>query len=253
MTKGEIFGTITAIGSLIVAVIAVIFNKRQIKIAEEQTDIARRQLEQANIEVRDQKQQIEKTRELFSEEDEYLENIYHVFDKAEKIIKEEYKIDGEIDITNLGLDLETVVPWFNKLIENSSYDNILVRYRGLIINPEAEELKHLIDDGSNIKTSIVNSSLENIQELKSSGYKGIDIEIRSYKWPPLFHGFIIDKKHLFLSFTEINNKKMNGGKFPYIYIKVNQTSKMNKHLFNMFSSWFNLIWDSSEQKIKFSI
>jgi hypothetical protein len=175
-----------------------------------------------------------------------------VIEKVEKIIQQEYKSDGEIEIINLGLDLENVVPWFKRLIDNSDYDDVLVRYRGLIINPESNSIKDLINGPSNIKTSIVTASLENSENIQNFGFSGIDFEIRSNSEIPFFHGFVIDKKHLFLSFTEVDKGKINGGNFPYLYIKIDRTSKINRHLFNMFLTWFEYLWKNAPSKVKFT-
>lgn len=229
---------------LLIAVISLYFSKRQVDLAQKETK------KQVNLIT----EKTKKAKLLFSGDDEYLDNVAKVLEKINVIIAQEIKEDNEINISNFGLDLETVMPWIkNTLLENSDLDNVQVNYKGLIINPDSEQIRKLIDGASNIKTAIVSASLANAWHIPELKFTGIDFEIKSYDVVPFFHGFVIDKKHLFISFTEVKNDKMCGGTLPYIYIKLDNTSPLNKHLFNMYHSWFDYIWRSSESKVKFAV
>lgn len=228
------------VATIIGIVVGAIFSSGGLYYARKQTYLARKETKKA--------------RQLFSGDDEYLDNVGKVLDKINTIIAQEIKSDNEIIITNFGLDLETVMPWIkNTLLENADLENIQITYRGLIINPDAEQIKNLIDGASNIQSAAVAAALANAQHITELKFTGIDFEIKSYDEVPFFHGFIIDRRYLFISFTEVVNNKMCGGTLPYLYIKLDNTSPLNKHLFSMYSSWFDYIWSHSESKVKFAV
>lgn len=226
------FGIISlsiAIISLIVIIIQTKYSRQQIKIGKEKNS---------------------KLEELFSENDELLGGMDAMY-KMNKIINEEYKILDQISIKNMGLDLETVMPWLrDKILTSSDLKNTSIDYKGLIINPESSCIIDFINGTSNVKKKFVETSLENADSINEMNISNVKIEIKSYHCLPIFYGFILNDKHLFLGFTEIVNGKIMGGTTPYIYLKFNKTSKLNVHYFNMFNSWFNKFWGSSNTLIK---
>jgi hypothetical protein len=215
--------------SLIVIIIQTKYSRQQLKIGKEKN---------------------QKLEELFSENDELLGGMDAMY-KMNLIINEEYKSLDQISIRNMGLDLETVMPWLrNKVLTSSDLRNTPVDYKGLIINPESSCVKDFINGTSNVKKKFVEFSLESADSIKEMNISNIKIEIKSYQCLPIIYGFILNDKHLFLGFTEIIDGKIMGGTTPYIYLKFNKTSKLNVHYFNMFNSWFNKFWGSSNTIIK---
>jgi hypothetical protein len=220
------------IGSL-----GVIYSAIQTKYAKEQAKVA--------------KMQKLKSEELFSKYDEALENSVEVTSKISDILLAQCATLDIITVQNFGLDLETVMPWLkNKLLLEHKLLGCKLVYQGLIANHESEVLLPLINGTSNIKTTYINASLESAGELTELDIRNIDVEIRAYDTPPIFHGFIINEKHLFISFTEIQLGKIKGGVFPYMYMQYDKTSKLNQHYFRMFKSWFVHIWDKSVLRVK---
>jgi len=161
------------------------------------------QVRYAKEEVRLSKEQLDRASELYSTEDEYFNDVQEAITKINEIINKEYKTDNTISILNLGLDLETVMPWLKKLIEDSRYSDTQINYKGLIINPDYEKMIPLINGSSNISKSYVIASLESAHKISTLQVKKISLEIKQHSSLPHFHGFIINKKHLFISFTEI--------------------------------------------------
>jgi hypothetical protein len=215
---------IIAIISLFIFIIQTIYARQQIKIGKEKN---------------------KKLEELFSENDELLGGLDAMY-KMNLIINEEFKSLDQISIRNMGLDLETVMPWIkNKVLTSNDLRNTSFDYKGLIINPESSCIKDFIDGTSNVKKKYVEYSLEIADSIKEMNISNIKIEIKSYQCLPIFYGFILNDKHLFLGFTEIIAGKIMGGTTPYIYLKFNKTSKLNVHYFNMFNSWFDKFWGSS--------
>lgn len=225
-----------AILGIVGTAIQTIYARTQTKLAKSQTLKAERASSQNN-----------QFKELFSEDDELLPNVSTVLTKLEEILALEAK-SGTIEIHNFGLDLETVVPWFvNKIGTNMQLNDVHLVYKALVIDPNSELIKDMIDGKSDLNKLTVNSRLEEIKKLDFFKLSKVDVEIRSYKLPPVIHGFLLNNKHLFLSFTEIDSGKLKGGSFPYVYMEFNHSSRLNKHYFNMFKTWFEHIWNSSKQ------
>lgn len=207
--------------SILIAFIGVLYARRQTQIAENQT---------------------KKIRGIYSEEDELIPNVNAALKKMETILIEEAR-SGRIEIKNYGLDLGSVATWFKGNISSSSiFSEVHVLYKALLINPESSNIKPLIDGKSDLKTSVVNSRVD---ELNTMNLDNIKVELKSYDLPPVIHGFMINDKYLFLSFTEISEDKIVGGFLPYIFIEYNHSSILNRHHFKMFKSWFDYTWKIS--------
>jgi len=232
--------------TLIIAILGVVGTTIQTLYARAQAQLAKKQTlkaERAN-------NQNNQFRKLFSEDDELLPNVSAVLNKLEEVLIEESK-GGSIEIQNFGLDLETVVPWFvNKIGLNTLFSDVQLVYKALIIDPESKLIDAMIDGKSDLRRLTVSSRLEEIKKLDFFKLSKVVVEIRSYSLPPVVHGFLLNNKHLFLSFTEIENGKLKGGTFPYVYMEFNFSSRLNRHYFNMFKTWFEHIWSSSKQTYK---
>ena len=241
-------------------------SKRQQEIAEKEKEESKRQQEIAEKEKAESKQRqeiAEREKNTYKEKNElFLEqfgNYDNVFDdvqaatkKIEDIIELEQRYSNKVIMWNFGLDLEVVMPWLaNVVIEKKIKNNAHFHYKGLIINPDYEKIVPLLGGHSNISKKCVEAQLERAETLKNQKLNNVSMELRSYSNLPHFHGFVINEKHLFVGFTEIEAGKLMGGKYPYIYILRNDRSQFSKHLFDMFLSWFNYTWETSQTKIKF--
>lgn len=232
--------------ALIIAVLGVVGTVIQTFHARKQTKLAQEQSEKVDI----AKSQNTELKKLFSEQDELLSNVSAVLIKLEEILIEESRL-GIVKIQNFGLDLETVVPWFvNKIGTNNKLSNVELIYKGLIINTDSEFIQSMIDGKSDVTQSTVKNRLEEIRKLDNFQVSKVKVEIKSYDLPPVFHGFLVNDKHLFLSFTEIEDEKLRGGSYPYVYMQFNYNSKLNRHYFNMFKTWFGYIWNRSKETYK---
>ncbi len=178
-------------------------------------------------------------------------NVKDVESRMNKIISDEINKTGSVEILNYGLDMETVVQWIDyQLVNKPNIDSII--YKGLIVDIESTALRKLIDGDSNIKTHYAKHAILKMKELISKpecNKKDIDLKLRSYSAPPVMHGFMINKKHLFLGFTEIKNHKLYGGGFPYQYYKFQKSSDSNVHCFQVFNSWFDYTWKNAKEVI----
>ena len=225
--------------SAVVAVLGVLVGVMQTKYARKQARIA----EKANT-------QNKQFKRLFSEEDQLLTNVGMVLNKLEEILMLESK-SGSIQIKNYGLDLETVVPWLlNNVGLNTKLSLTHIDYKGLLINPSSNMIRYMIDEESDLKSVTVASRTEEIKKLDVANLSKMEVELRQYDSPPVIHGFLINEKFLFLSFTEIQKNKIKGGSFPYTFMEYNHSSKLNCHYFNMFKTWFEYTWHISNSIYK---
>jgi hypothetical protein len=247
-----ILGALSAIVPLVLWLVD--RRSKKLEIRKQQADLEKKDqslenLKQENhlkdLELKRARMVIPKDLEIIEDVDDVLQ--HHVL----KIIRQTAQDNENVLIENFGLDLESVIPWINnKIIHPIEFDNTHVTIRSLIINPESSILKNLIDGESNITTIAVNASIASARKMADS--RNIDkfcMIIRQYDYYPLIHGFIINKKHLFLGFTNIENGKLIGGTQPYIHLikTVNTTSHLTNHYFQFFTDWFRLYWEESKE------
>ena len=149
--------------------------------------------------------------------------------------------------------MESVIPWLNnKIIHPVEFDDVHITMNSLIVNPESIHLKDLVDGDSNITTIAVNSSIASAKKIANqSNLTKFSLVIRQYDCFPIIHGFVINKEHLFLGFTNIENGKLIGGTQPYIHlIKSNSNpSHFTNHYFQFFDDWFKHYWSISNEII----
>lgn len=151
---------------------------------------------------------------------------------------------------NYGLDLEVVQSLITyQFILKKDINNLI--YHGLIISPDSEKLQDYIDGSSNIHSTVANSAIQKIKNLSEQhgqelNNRHIELEIRSYEDLPVIHGFLINDKYLYLGFTQIESGKLQGGQYPYFFMKYDRHSKLTMHCFSMFRSWFAKKWEAGK-------
>jgi hypothetical protein len=120
--------------------------------------------------------------------------------------------------------------------------------QALLIDTNSRYLKGLIDGKSDITSHSIKASINAAQRIESYDLYKVNIEIRQYKLPVIFHGFIINDEHLFISFTEIIEGNLFGGSKPYIHLKKEgePVSNITQHFFNFFNDWFDYYWKSAK-------
>lgn len=199
-------------------------------------------------------------KELDTYENEELKSSYEIINdvidvqsRISSIIKKSNSKSRKIEIDNLGLDLETVVPVLKTGLHYKNID-----YRSLIINPESEHIKKSCTHGSNpgrISSDTAKINLQSIKsflsehELITKKYK-LKLDVVSYDFPPVMHGFLLDGSHLFIALTYFKNEKdLFGGNMPYLYIKRNNRFQFNKGVFLSYETWFTYLWSQGKKEI----
>lgn len=207
-----------------------------------------KQLEQDNSSLKSDLEELKKT---IPKNFEILENVQEVLkEKILPIIREQIKIDDRIIIDNFGLDLQSVIPWIEDHITTKELNNVEIKIKSLIINPNSENIKNLLGAPGNIRSSTVLSSIDTANEFNNlENLLNFSLQIRQYNLPPIFHGFLLNKEHLFIGFTELHGGKIEGGKKPYLHLwKDGKTkSDFNLHYFQFFKDWFDYFWSISKE------
>lgn len=155
--------------------------------------------------------------------------------------------EESIEIRNLGLDLEFVQTFllYQVIFDRSFYH---LSYRGMLVDVGADQVRDHIDGRSSIHSGTANAVIEKInnhigESAAALARRSISIEIRTYDTLPNIHGFLVDDSHLYVGFTEFDGDKLQGGQFPYLYLRQGGSDEMTAHLCRVFGSWFRHYWD----------
>ncbi len=179
---------------------------------------------------------------------ETSENVHESLLRLNDIIKNQGQKNKKVSIKIFGLDLQTVMPWFmTKIIHDDFYNDIYIDFKCMLINPDLNIIRPLINGHSDISKDAIHNSIKNA--LAIGDIPNIDrltFEMRQYSLLPIVHGFMVDDEFIGIAFTEIENKKLYGGIYQYIHGTKNAESRFMKHLFGIFSSWFDFYWGNSK-------
>lgn len=245
MSESVILGIFTVIGAALGAVLPIIISQREKKKSEAHINLLKKENTEIEKKLEISRKVLPKDLEIIEDVDDVLQN------KVLPILREKVMKRQEIRIINFGLDLYSVMPWLkNKIIHPIEFDNVYFEMRSLIINPDSNYLKDLVNGDSNISSEVIASSIKTAQDLGHlHDLTKFSLEIRQYDLPPIYHGFIINNEHLFLGFTELENGKLVGGIKPYIHLKIDSDSPTDftVHYFTFFTDWFEFYWKQSKQ------
>lgn len=219
---------IIAIISTVAGVGSFLYQRREFLNKKEQLSRKTEELEQLNI---------------LNSNLEIIENLSIVFDRINKLIREEILLNKVLLIKNYGLDLEQTLPWLKRNIDEKVFKNINIEYRGLLINPDASINNELIDGESNIRTSCVLDKISLASSIRNMQLSNVKVEIKKYDIPPIIHGFNINDKYLFIGFTRVSKGKLTGGADPYLFLNYNSNSNISEHYFDVYNSWFDFLWN----------
>jgi hypothetical protein len=184
---------------------------------------------------------------------EIIDDVTDILGILNPIINEQSSRKGYINIKDFGLDLETVMPWINHEITRfEKINNIPFDMKALLINPASKYLNQLIDGESDVTSNSITASIAAARHLNRYNLCRVKFELKQYELPVIFHGFMINDEHLFISFTEIIDGKLFGGSKPFIHFKKNRepVSSITQHFFNFFNNWFDYYWNDATSIVK---
>ncbi|WP_207060911.1 hypothetical protein [Motiliproteus sp. SC1-56] len=170
--------------------------------------------------------------------DAVLPNVDAAKAKIIEIFESSKESHKPLRIDNFGLDLETIGSMFRYTFKEEITKRETI-YRGLVIDYSDPLIESVCKGRSNLCCDTARKAVEAVRSAIDSGETTIDIELHSYNTPPVIHGFLIDDEHLLLGFTHFSGGGLVGGATPYIYIKKDSNSELNKALFLTYKSWFD--------------
>lgn len=166
-----------------------------------------------------------------------ISNVEGVKAKIIEIIEKSNTNNTPLRIDNFGLDLETVDSMFRYSF-NDKFSAREIIYRGLIIDPNSEQIKSVCKGNSNLSQSVAANIIESLSNQSLKNDPGLNIELVSYSTPPVMHGFLIDEEHLLIGFTHFEAGNLIGGASPYIYVQRDRSSPFKESLFLTYKTWF---------------
>lgn len=232
----------TLLSGAIGTITSVLLGRKKVQEKEEQIQDLIHENNSIEIELEETKKSFPKDLKIIDDVSDVLKD--HLLPIIiEQAIKKKY-----IKIDNFGLDLETVMPWINtKIINSPKLENVTFEMRALILNPKSEYMKAYIDGHSSISTSTITASIQSAKRLSQLDLYKFKFSLRQYNLPPIFHGFVLNDEHLFISFSEIFDNKIIGGTKPYLHLckQDDNISEISMHYFNFFKNWFDYYWKTS--------
>jgi hypothetical protein len=172
--------------------------------------------------------------------------------KIMELITNEISVKGRpLRIDNYGLDLETVHSMFRYTFSARLVDS-QVFYRGLVIDPDSPYIASVTHKQGNIQTTTARNVLHQLAQSQSSfanEFPHLSIEIRSYWFPPVMHGFLIGEEHLIMGMTHFHRGGLMGGENSYVYLRRDASSKFKSDLFLAYESWFGYWWHYGKRQI----
>jgi hypothetical protein len=184
---------------------------------------------------------------------EIYDDVNDILIALKPIINEQSEKKGYINIKDFGLDLETVMPWISHEITRfKKINHIPFNMKTLVINPNSKYLNVLIDGNSDVTSENITASINSARHLNRHNLCRVGFELRQYDLPVIFHGFMVNDEHLFISFTEIIDNKLFGGSKPFIHLKKvgEPVSNITQHFFNFFNDWFDYYWENAKIIVK---
>lgn len=165
-------------------------------------------------------------------------------------IKNKFEKHEPIEVKNLGLDGELTLKWIqSEIISNPDVSN--VDYRCVIINPDSPFILPLIDPDLDLPpVEFIQSASAREMINKFNAYannddlkrRNINLQVRTYDYPPSIHGFSINDNELYFGYTTFKDGKLSGGVDAYEYVLSSDKCKLAKHYWNSFNTWFEYLW-----------
>lgn len=250
---------IILVASLIVAIIVGIitwhYSRKNLLEAQKQSQLAleaaKRDLEKSNTALKETEGKLLNAKRYIPKDIEIISDINDAIDILNMHLQENAQKAMPVEVKVMGLDLQSVMPWFmTKIIHADTYDNAYQKYKMLLVDPKSPDINALINGHSNISEDAVNNSIKSALSINDiPDVNKLSFEMRQYQYLPIIHGLMINNEYLGLAFSQVENGKLLGGIYPYMFIKRDNTSKFTKHCFDLFNGWFNFYWKNSNEII----
>lgn len=247
-----LIGIISIAVSIIFGIVASLYSKRQLAEAKKQNANTQEKLTQTEKELKETEGELDLLKGGLPHDIELLGNVHDALLKLNKVIDKNAKLNGRVEVQIFGLDLQTIIPWFmTKFIQSDDYKDVHLSFRLMMINPDIKAVKPLIDGSSNISRDAVQNAIKRAKSIyEDKRVDRLEFEMRKYNHLPIIHGYLVDKQHLGLAFTQLENGKIYGGRYQYICCSKDNISTFKTHLFGVYETWFEYYWSTGTQIVK---
>jgi|GEM_PF-6361765 len=175
---------------------------------------------------------------------QYFRNVNEVYDALYACCEGALSRDGRVLVKNIGLDWETTWPRFRyDLLDKLRFAPIELRC--LLIDPDDERIcRHCTDVVSADIARITQGKIKAYINTRAGALRsgGVRFEIRAYGELPVVHGFTVNERHLFMSFTKPGEQGLTGGDEVYHYCLHDPGNHVIANYLSVFDSWFELHW-----------
>ena len=161
------------------------------------------------------------------------ENIHKTYPDMGEIINKSIKSGRETEIAVLGLTLYHMWEYLKNFLKKSSTKNMNILF--CLVDSSSPNIKGLDNNWAKLSDDYV----EDIQRYRQVNRdvlakRKIKIEINRYCHIPMIHGILINKKDLFLSYTQWDwQDRMEGAENFYVYYySESNTGKLHVEMFN---------------------
>lgn len=156
------------------------------------------------------------------------------------------------ELLNMALDMEITWRFLHDHLLNAP-DRTDVVCRCLFIDHKSPHVRRM--SSRTVSVATVRSREREIREFcrrnsRSLKARRVKFECRAYSRVPLFHGFMINRKQLFISSCTVKDGRLVGAPNPYLFVERPVAPERDigaTHLFDVFDTWFEFIWERSRR------
>lgn len=170
----------------------------------------------------------------------HVGNLHSATEMAKKRILAEFKKEGKVVCLNIALDMEITWPFFRGLIlDNAEIRNFV--YAGLIINEKHQSGRLSASWRDNIKHQVNNYKTFLDGFRNEMEQRDIGIKVKKNSSLPEVYGILINGKHLFWSFTALDDHGHITGANDFYYS--NCSNVLGQNCVNAFADRFAMFWE----------
>ena len=183
-----------------------------------------------------------------------LDDLDFVLPRIESVLS---KVDSTEErpaqIKNLALDGVRTLPWLRNYltVRNTKVGNI--EYRMLLLDFRSPAVHRCIGL-PHISPNGIRDSLQRVEALNLDlASRGVHIKTRLYRHPLPMHGFSLDGDYVLIGGSVFRSERrgvgerpsLRGATFPYREIDRSRSTPEEEHLFELFDSWFDYLWEDA--------
>jgi hypothetical protein len=156
------------------------------------------------------------------------------------------------EVLNIALDMEYTWGLIRHNIMTNNWPNA-IKWKSLMVDPSSPFTQAFNSPGSMVQVKMAETRMEQIRAFCQNYMElfernKIEFECRAYGCEPFMHGFLLDKRRLYISFCVANNTSLS----PLPYLQFSQTDKIENldvevsgKFIEVFQNWFEQQWKNA--------